>query len=1240
MMPFFSLLLFLIGFLSFSGAHLHVINVTGENELEQFLCYNDPPVVGDTLVVLYTNITHYISGNVSFCMINTTYSLNITSNSSGPAIIICNRTFNNKWSAAITTGFSFINVHNLTLQRLVFRGCGGFLKNSSIIDVINSTVSPFHFTQYQSAVLLFPHINILVIENVTITSYYGFAILAINPVNATMNGLTISLSTEHIITGHIYYIGSGALLYFTNDSTEAHTVIISNSLITENIAANHYFLKHPEYIQNHRSVISTGGFTVYYTQTNYSANVSILKTSFIQNSGTVLLVIHYKTICGRTAFDQVRFVSNTPTGQKSLSLFVMIDIFNVSSPLLFNRTAFQNNLLYQHQAESIWSSVIFIGLYNPSSGTVNIYFNNSVFTNNTATTVGSCIYAINTETPNRFLNIHLNNITAYNNFRTKKYFGSARTELVKLDNAKLFTSGFNTFSYNFGTVFVLSSSDIILNGQLNIIGNNGYMGTGFKVQGLSYFYLSNGLNATFINNTALTIGGAIYAVANDDGNKCMFQSNTNNITNIKMTFIDNTALEAGSSIYSNNIYGCEALRDRVNIMNRSISSKIFSFSLSKHQNFSIPPTSLCLCDLPCDGNDVRIEYNLNTFIRPGQNIELQLAAVYNCGKNESKIMQYGYAAVTFLMIDSDNVHSVPSWQVSANSANQVLLEKQDCTSVTITLLKVKYGPNPSSPAIIVSASSISLELTLYGIQLLDCPIGFELNVTEGKCVCSRLLYKLSASYQPDCQVSSGTNNSISTITRTDREWIGIANLSNGIVVFGAALNCIMYCKYKSGYTKLIVNDTSVAIADSDDLSNSVPLCIDNREGLLCSQCPPGYSVVYGSYECKQCSNWWLFTLIIYAVIGPLLIYLLYVLKLTLTTGSLNGIIFCVQILGFIDPPSVDSREMSLLLNGWSHIHVKVSLCLYNGMTELWKQGLLTMYQVYILSILLGIIVLSRFSVKISNKIANSSVQILVTVVHIIFSYMLASIMDVFKPVTIYTNNTEEPMQVWYKYPTVEYGTHGHLVLMIITLLVVGPILGVYMTVLLAGRPLMRINYRIREYIRPVYEAIHAPYKQNKEFFFVSRLLIVILLYVIYTCFRGKDMLLFASLMLSIYTAVESIARPFKRQSLNIFNLCLLSFSALIYGSSWYFMKSDHENGLMIIIAVSNTVIITSLLGVIIIHILWVTGLLEKIKIKFRKCWFHRLTRQNQEEAAHVDMSGSFFEPYDRVREPLLSSYCH
>ena len=1041
--------------MSYSGAHLHVINVTEENELEQFLCYNDPPVVGDTLVVLYANITHYISGNVSFCMINATYSLTITSNSSGPAIINCS----GNYLDGPTTGFSFINVHSLTLQRLVFRGCGGFLKNSTIIDIINSTAYPFHFTQYQSALLLFPHINILLIENVTITSYHGFAILAINPRNATTNNSIISESLTSFIASdfQLHELGSGTLIYFTHDyNTDSHTVIMNNSLITENYVGipsqNLDTLNQKMLLDFYGS-----GLTILYTQTKYPANVCIFKTNFTKNLGTVLFFLHYKTNYGTSVLDQVNVLSGKSPIISSKTLFVtMIDISNISTPLLITHSVFYGISMYVPLLSS-QSSVVFIGLYNPSLGsTVNIYFNNSVFFN--TTTADSCIYAVDNGIQGEVLNIYLNNITAYNNFKTSNNFGNTRAELIKIDNVKeLHISGFNNFSYNFGSIFHITSTIIYLNGQINIIGNNGSMGTGFKVQGLSYFLLSNGLNATFINNTALTIGGAIYAIADNDFHKCMFQNNTENITNIKMTFIDNTASEAGSSIYSNNLDDC-------------CTKLAFSFSPSKIWNFSVPPTSLCLCeysDVSCIQSDA---YNLSVSMRPGQNIRLQLAAT---GRYQ-ETMQHGYAAITFLLINRDNVHSVPSWQVSANSANQALLEKQDCTSVTITLLKNKNEPNPSSPAIIVLSSSVSTQLTLYGIQLLDCPIEFELNVTEGKCVCSRLLHKLRTSYQPDCSISSGSNNSISTITRSDTEWIGIGNLSNGTVVFGAALNCIVYCRYKKSHSRFIVNDTSVAIADYDDLSNSVPLCIDNREGLLCSQCPPGYSVVYGSYECKQCSNWWLFTLIIYAVIGPLLIYLLYVLKLTLTTGTLNGIIFCIQIFGVIDPPSV--KMNLLLLNSFVHFNFHYPLCLYHGMTELWKQGLITMYQIYILSILLGIIILSKFSVKISNKIANLSIQILVTVVHVSFSYSLTSIMDVFTPVTIYTNNTEEPMQVWFKYPTVKYGTHGHLVLMIVTSLVVGPILGVYMTVLLAGRPLMRINYRIREYIRPVYEAIHAPYK--------------------------------------------------------------------------------------------------------------------------------------------------------------------
>uniref|UniRef100_A0A1X7T4L6 Right handed beta helix domain-containing protein n=1 Tax=Amphimedon queenslandica TaxID=400682 RepID=A0A1X7T4L6_AMPQE len=535
------------------GTSQNIVNVTEENELEQFLCYNDPPVVGNTLVVLYANITHYISGNVSFCMINTTYSLNITSNSSGPATINCNQTGNHSYWP--TTGFSFINVHNLTLQRLVFRGCGGFLNKSTNI---NSTVSPFHFTQYQSAVLLFPHINILLIEDVTITFYYGFAILAINPVNATMNGLTISVTLGQVVPVSKHtYTGSGTLIVFACDYiTGSHNVTINNSLITLNIedSRSQQFLKYSRYVQNYYSILSSAGLTVLYAQTNYSATVSIFKTNFTINYGIILFFLHYKTNHGRVVFDQVSFERNIANMKSALILLLMIDVSNVSYPLHLDHSMFRNNVL--NQPESGHSSLVFIGLYNPLfKSTVNITFSNSVFTKTNVTTAGSCIHATDTGTQGGVLNIYLNNITAYDNFKTNNSYGNTETELIIIVNAKaLYISGYNNFSYNFGSIFDITNTIIYLNGQLNITGNNGYMGTGFKLQGQSYFLLSNGLNATFINNTALTIGGAIYAIADDDFNKCMFQSNTNNVTDIKMTFIGNTASEAGSSIYTSKLF--------------------------------------------------------------------------------------------------------------------------------------------------------------------------------------------------------------------------------------------------------------------------------------------------------------------------------------------------------------------------------------------------------------------------------------------------------------------------------------------------------------------------------------------------------------------------------------------------------------------------------------------------------------------------------------------------------------
>ena len=45
----------------------------------------------------------------------------------------------------------------------------------------------------------------------------------------------------------------------------------------------------------------------------------------------------------------------------------------------------------------------------------------------------------------------------------------------------------------------------------------------------------------------------------------------------------------------------------------------------------------------------------------------------------------------------------------------------------------------------------------------------------------------------------------------------------------------------------------------------------------------------------KCSNWWLLTILLYIISGPLLICCLYTLQLTLAAGTLNGIVFFAQV---------------------------------------------------------------------------------------------------------------------------------------------------------------------------------------------------------------------------------------------------------------------------------------------------------------------------------------------------------
>ena len=111
-------------------------------------------------------------------------------------------------------------------------------------------------------------------------------------------------------------------------------------------------------------------------------------------------------------------------------------------------------------------------------------------------------------------------------------------------------------------------------------------------------------------------------------------------------------------------------------------------------------------------------------------------------------------------------------------------------------------------------------------------------------------------------------------------------------------------------------------------------CQFNRTGILCSQCPHPLSMVFASSRCMKCTNVHILITIIVIVAGIVLVVLLYVLNLTVTNGTINGIIFYANIVSINDSVFLVNDNMLKPLRvfiSFTNLDLGIETCFYNGM---------------------------------------------------------------------------------------------------------------------------------------------------------------------------------------------------------------------------------------------------------------------------------------------------------------------
>ena len=258
-----------------------VINITSQDHLQLYLCHHYN-YTGDTILLLLDTI-YNISGNGSMCIINTNYSLTIQGNQSMATIQCISSTYINTTNPTI--GFTFTGSSSLTLQRVTFTGCGASLTtlDKKQLEIINSSSSLVYFTQYHGAVLVFTEISYLTMKDVSISLYYGFAIIAVNLPNGTLDSITITTSLSiQVASQSNYSVGSGMLILYNNLNSDISQVKITDSIFMHNyeyivspglMCATDFY--NSAINKTPKPVINAAGLTILYTQNDTNAQVNI-----------------------------------------------------------------------------------------------------------------------------------------------------------------------------------------------------------------------------------------------------------------------------------------------------------------------------------------------------------------------------------------------------------------------------------------------------------------------------------------------------------------------------------------------------------------------------------------------------------------------------------------------------------------------------------------------------------------------------------------------------------------------------------------------------------------------------------------------------------------------------------------------------------------------------------------------------------------------------------------------------
>lgn len=422
------------------------------------------------------------------------------------------------------------------------------------------------------------------------------------------------------------------------------------------------------------------------------------------------------------------------------------------------------------------------------------------------------------------------------------------------------------------------------------------------------------------------------------------------------------------------------------------------------------------------------------------------------------------------------------------------------------------------------------------------------------------------------------------ILRLSPKWINITlEHSNDVNTLGPGVLIYNHCPHD--FCKTSPDPLLLSLHHPD------AQCNYNRSGILCGSCQASLSFTLGTSVCRRCSNTWMAAIIIplIALAGLLLVAALIFLNLTVSVGTINGLIFYANIVRanntFFFPNGVSKSFLSVFI-AWMNLDLGIETCLYNGMDAYIKTWLQFLFPAYIWILVIMIIIGSHYSTKISRLSGNNAVQVLATLFLLSYAKLLRVIIIIFSSaVLVYPDDYRR--RVWLYDGNVNYLQGKHITLFIVGLLLLLFVSIPFTTILVTIQWLQKFSsWKLFMWVgklHPLFDAYTGPFKIRHRYWTGLLLLIRVCLFLVFSLNTSNDpsvnQLTIAVTSLCLLAYLAQIGGVYKQWPLTMLEIIFVSNLGILSAASGIYQEDSDR----LIITQTSTGTTFLLFGAIIIY---------------------------------------------------------